>query len=186
MVEDEYVDRISVNGFDCVSCYGYTFSSNNCNDVIYEEKALNGDENFGTLYNAFNELSITKGDIRDNKILDRFIDEAVEQGFIDIVDNKVYFNIPIIDEKDLFKINKILLSEKYETLRNNYIEMGKEIKEVLKTYIPLYLENQLDYLVSNFAIVKGLIIDMLYKDHLLCTVNDKMYFPYNGIIILRK
>ena len=73
------------------------------------------------------------------------------------------FNVPIIEERDLFKINSVLLSEKYDSLRNSYIEMGKEIKELLRSYIPVYLENQLDYLVSNFAIVKGLVIDEFYN-----------------------
>ena len=186
MVEGEDIDKISVHGFDCVSCYGYTFSSSDCNDVIYEEKALNGDENFGSIYNAYNELNINNENEISNKMLKRFINEALEQGFIDIVNNKVQFNIPIIEERDLFKINSILLSEKYESLRNSYIEMGKELKELLNSYIPLYLDNQLDYLVSNFAIVKGLVIDEFYKGKLLCTENDKRYFSYNGIIILRK
>ena len=186
MVEGDDIDRISVHGFDCVSCYGYIFSSSDCNDVIFEEKALNGDENFGSIYNAYNELNSNEEDVMNNKILKRFIDEALEKGFIDIVDNKVQFNVPIIEERDLFKINSVLLSEKYESLRNSYIEMGKEIKELLKSYIPVYLENQLDYLVSNFAIVKGLVIDEFYNKKMLCKENDKMYFTYNGIIILRK
>ena len=31
----------------------------------------------------------------------------------------------------------------------------------------MYLENQLDYLVSNFAIVKGLVIDEFYNKKML-------------------
>lgn len=94
--------------------------------------------------------------------------------------------MPIINEKDLFKINTVLLSDEYESLRNNYIQMGNEIKELLKPYILLYLQDQLDYLVSTFSIIKGLVIDVFYKEQLLCTENNKMYFTYNGIIILRK
>lgn len=186
MVEGKDIDKISVHGFDCLSCYGYTFTSSDSNDVIYEEKALNGDENFGVIYNAYKELNINEEDAMNNKILKRFIDEALEKGFIDIVDNKVQFNVPIIEERDLFKINSVLLSEKYEALRNSYIEMGQEIKELLRSYIPVYLENQLDYLVSNFTIVKGLVIDEFYNEKLLCLENNKKYFTYNGIIILRK
>ena len=172
MVEGDDIDRISVHGFDCVSCYGYTFSSSNCNDIIYEEKALNGDENFDSIYNAYNELNSNEEDVMNNKNLKRFIDEALEKGFIDIVDNKVQFNVPIIEERDLFKINSVLLSEKYESLRNCYIEMGKEIKELLRSYIPVYLENQLDYLVSNFAIVKGLVIDTMGKTKLKISLGN--------------
>ncbi len=186
MVEGENIDKISVHGFDCLSCYGYTFSSSDSNDVIYEEVALNGEENYGSIYNAYNKLNENKEDVMNNKILNRFINDALEKGFIDIVNNKVQFNVPIIEEKDLFKINSVLLSEKYESLRNSYIEMGKEIKELLKSYIPLYLENQLDYLVSTFAIVKGLVIDNFLNKQLLCTENNKMYCTYNGIIILRE
>ena len=94
--------------------------------------------------------------------------------------------MPIINEKDLFKINTVLLSDEYESLRNNYIQMGNEIKELLKPYILLYLQDQLDYLVSTFSIIKGLVIDVFYKEQLLCTENNKMYLTYNGIIILRK
>lgn len=94
--------------------------------------------------------------------------------------------MPIINEKDLFKINTVLLSDEYESLRNNYIQMVNEIKELLKPYILLYLQDQLDYLVSTFSIIKGLVIDVFYKEQLLCTENDKMYFTNNGIIILRK
>ena len=186
MVEGEDIDRISVHGFDCISCYGYAFSSSSSNDVIFEEKALNGDENYGSIYNAFDELSKSEGYIANNSILKAFIEDAVEQGFIDIIDDKVFFNVPIINEKDLFSINSILLSDKYESLRNKFENLGEDIKSLLKTYIPLHLYDQLDYLVSTFAIIKSEVIDEFYNDKLLCTENKRKYFTYNGIIILRK
>ena len=186
MVEGKEIDRISVHGFDCVSCYGYAFSSADSKDVIFEEKALNGDENYGSIYNVFNELNTNEEYTKNNSILKRFIEEAIEKGFIDIIDNKVLFNVPIISEKDLFKINSILLSDKYESLLNNFTKLGLEIKELLKSYIPMYLQGQLDYLVSTFAIIKGLVIDEFYNEKILCTENNRKYFTYNGIIVLRK
>ena len=52
----------------------------------------------------------------NNKNLKRFIDEALEKGFIDIVDNKVQFNVPIIEERDLFKKVGISLAESNNNL----------------------------------------------------------------------
>lgn len=36
--------------------------------------------------------------------------------------------MPIINEKDLFKINTVLLSDEYDSLRNNYIQMVMKSK----------------------------------------------------------
>lgn len=186
MVEGDDIDRISVHGFGEILYYGYVFSSSMNKDVIYSNKALDGSENFGVIYNFLKEIN-DNGYIDDNnKFAEKYAKELKKELLVNVVNNKIEFNIPIIMESDLFKIHEIISSDKYNEIHQSYKQMGEEIRNILDENLPPYLKNQLDYLVSSFAIVKGDVIDKFSENGLLCNINENDYITYNGLIILKK
>lgn len=182
MFEGEDIDNISVNGFGEVSYYGYTFSSSLKEDINYNQKALNGDENYGALFNLIRELD--KNDYKEATI-ERYVKYLANDDLANIVENKVVINIPIIKEEDLFKINSILLHEENTDLGSDFLKMGEEIKSLFRSYLPKYLENQFDYVVSNFINVKSKIIKKFIEDGLLFNQRINSKFTYNGMFILK-
>lgn len=155
-------------------------------DVIYSNKALDGSENFGVIYNFLKEIN-DNGYIDDNnKFAEKYAKELKKELLVNVVNNKVEFNIPIIMESDLFKIHEIISSDKYNEIHQSYKQMGEEIRNILDENLPPYLKNQLDYLVSSFAIVKGDVIDKFLENGLLCNINENDYITYNGLIVLKK
>ena len=186
--DNEFIIDMGINTYEdgVGRLYAYTFHNvSNIGRLAYN-KSANGTEN----YELLNELLGCSNALFEN-IINRVyankkgqINDYVNKGFLKIIDNKIKFNFPFFTYHDFKKVEELSRSRELNNVKQKLQIIIDKLSHNMKDYLPEYLEDYTDSLLSNqLWDIQGLVIKAFNDEGLLSKSEKEDFFPYNLILI---
>lgn len=183
---EKTVNTIGCNGYGNIGFHGWTYPSS-CTPaiptILQYDKALNGEENYHGVYELVKKLDEVGKYDENDQYMKVIVQKGIEEGVIKKLNGEIKINLPIIKVEDLKTINNDLKGDKLKKARYIMENMKTEIKKLLEFNVPVYLYNQIDYLISTTAIVRTQMVEAFTNDNLLDYEVDNDMFTYNGLFV---
>lgn len=164
----------------------YTFqNASNIGRLAYN-KSANGSENYELLNELLHWCNIPYQNIVNSVLKDKKnqIHEYINKGFLKIEENKIKFNFPFFTYHDFKEVNKIARSSELGGVKEKLQIIIEKLSYNMKNYLPNYLEDYTDSLLSNqLWDIQGLVIKAFNDNGLLDKKDEDAFFPYNLILI---
>ena len=101
-----------------------------------------------------------------------------------VVNNKIKFNFPFFTYHDFKKVRKLAQSSELDIVKEKLQIIIDKLSHNMKDYLPKYLEEYSDSLLSNqLWDIQGLVIKAFNDSGLLDNKENEEFFPYNLILI---
>ncbi len=109
------------------------------------------------------------------------VDKLIEENYIKVVNDKVIFKCPCIDNSKFQELVSKIKS--CDEIKNEFEKINNSIKQMLKNYLSPNLESQLEFIIKSLSLVRSLVLSRAYDAGILKDEAGK-YFPYNNIVVL--
>lgn len=164
----------------------YTFQNASNIGRLAFNKSANGSENYELLTELLEHCNNCYENIINSILIDKKeqINDYINKGFLKIIDNKIKFNFPFFSKIDFEKVNKIILSKELNVAKENLKIIINKLQKNMNDYLPKYLEDYTDSLLSNqLWDIQGLVVKAFNDYGLLDNKLNEEFFPYNLILI---
>ena len=185
---NEFLVDMGINtyqdGIDRVNAYTFQNASNV--GRLAFNKSANGTENYELLNELLGWCNAPFENIINRVLIDNKdqINDYINKGFIKVVNNKIKFNFPFFTYHDFKKVTKLAQSSELDIVKEKLQIIIDKLSINMKGYLPKYLEDYSDSLLSNqLWDIQGLVVKAFNDAGLLDNKEKEDFFPYNLIMI---
>ena len=185
---NEFLVDMGINtyqdGIDRVNAYTF-HNASNIGRLAFN-KSANGTENYELLNELLGWCNAPYENIVNRVMIDQKeqINDYIKKGFLKVVNNKIKFNFPFFTYHDFKKVRKLAQSSELDIVKEKLQIIIDKLSHNMKDYLPKYLEEYSDSLLSNqLWDIQGLVIKAFNDSGLLDNKENEEFFPYNLILI---